>query len=590
MSAKLEAREPVARYLATPPLLQHFDRVAQAPGGVARLRELILTLAVQGKLLPQDPADEPASVLLERIREEKARLVKAGKIRKDKPLAAIEEEKQFALPAGWEWVRLIQLLTKIGAGSTPLGGKEVYVSEGIKFLRSQNVWNEGLRLIDVAYIKPETHMKMSGTTVFAGDILFNITGASIGRCAVVPTTFDEANVSQHVTIIRPTLPTVTPYLHLVLISPHVQQTVMDVQVGVSREGLSIGKLGLFLVPIPPLAEQSRIVARVEELMALCDALEDKGQLAAAQHERLAGALLDALANSASAEEAAEHWQRIAAHFDLLLDRPAAVDRLEQAILQLAVRGRLVPQNPADKPASALLQKIRTEKDHLIATGQLKRDKPLPPISDEEKPFALPDGWEWARFGELILSSDAGWSPSCESTPREGNEWGVLKVSAVSWGEFRPEENKALPAGLFPKPEFEVKPEDFLLSRANTEELVARSVIAWEPPGRLMMSDKLIRLRLSSHIDKALYCEINNSRLSRDYYIVNASGTSSSMKNVSREVILKLMVPVPPAPEQSRIVARVAELRALCTQLRDRLATTSQTRSRLAEALLEQAVA
>jgi len=365
---------------------------------------------------------------------------------------------------------------------------------------------------------------------------------------------------------------------------------MDVQVGVSREGLSIGKLGQFLVPIPPLAEQSRIVARVEELMALCDALEEKGRLVAAQHERLAGALFDALANSSSAEEAAEHWQRIAAHFDLLLDRPTAVDRLEQAILQLAVRGRLVPQNPADEPASALLQKIRTEKDRLIATGQLKRDKPLPPVSDEEKPFALPDGWEWARFGELILSSDAGWSPSCESTPREGNEWGVLKVSAVSWGEFRPEENKALPAGLFPKPEFEVKPEDFLLSRANTEELVARSVIAWEPPGRLMMSDKLIRLRLSSHIDKALYCEINNSRLSRDYYIVNASGTSSSMKNVSREVILKLMVPVPPAPEQSRIVARVAELRALCVQLHNRLATTAQTRSRLAEALLEQAVA
>ena len=255
-----------------------------------------------------------------------------------------------------------------------------------------------------------------------------------------------------------------------------------------------------------------------------------------------------------------------------------------------VRGLLVPQNPADEPASALLQKIRAEKDRLIATGQLKRDKPLPPTSNEETPFELPKGWEWARFGDLILSSDAGWSPSCESTRREGNEWGVLKVSAVSWGAFRPEENKALPSGLAPKPEFEVKPGDFLLSRANTEELVARSVVAWEPPSQLMMSDKLIRLRLSSLIDKALYCEINNSKLSREHYIANASGTSSSMKNVSREVVLKLIVPVPPAAEQSRIVARVSELRALCAQLRDRIATTAQIQSRLAETLIEKAVA
>ena len=324
MKAVLEAREPSARYLKVlePPLLQQFDLIASATNGIAGLRELILTLAVQGKLVPQDQNDEPASLLLERIRAEKVRLLKEGKIRKDKPPAEIaEEEKPYAQPSGWEWVRLNQLLVKIGAGSTPLGGREVYVSAGVKFLRSQNVWNDGLRLTDVAYIKPETHIKMSGTTVYAGDILFNITGASIGRCAVVPATFDEANVSQHVTIIRPALSTITSYLHLVLISSHVQQTVMDVQVGVSREGLSIGKLGQFLVPVPPVAEQSRIVARVEELMALCDLLEAKGKLEAEQHARLVGSLFESLANSESAHALAENWQRIATHFDLLLDPP-----------------------------------------------------------------------------------------------------------------------------------------------------------------------------------------------------------------------------------------------------------------------------
>jgi len=150
-------------------------------------------------------------------------------------------------------------------------------------LRSQNVWNEGLRLDDVAYIKPETHQKMSGTHVRDGDLLFNITGASIGRCAIVPDSFDTGNVSQHVVIVRSISKEVLQFLHLVLISNHVQQTVMDVQVGVSREGLSIGKLGQFIIPIPPLTEQHRIVAKVDELMALCDQLETQHSNATEAH-------------------------------------------------------------------------------------------------------------------------------------------------------------------------------------------------------------------------------------------------------------------------------------------------------------------
>jgi len=271
----------------------HFDLLLDRPAAVDRLEQAILQLAVRGRIVPQNPADEPASALLQKIRTEKDRLIASGQLKRDKPLQPIsDEEIPYELPERWEWVRLNQLLIKIGAGSTPLGGKEVYVSEGIKFLRSQNIWNEGLRLTEVAYIQPETHLKMAGTKVLPGDILFNITGASIGRSAVVPETFDEANVSQHVTIIRPTLSTTTSYLHLVLISSHVQQIVMDVQVGVSREGLSIGKLGQFLLPLPPLAEQSRIVARVAELRALCAQLRDRFAATAQTRSRLAEALLE----------------------------------------------------------------------------------------------------------------------------------------------------------------------------------------------------------------------------------------------------------------------------------------------------------
>lgn len=270
----------------------HFDMLFTTESSIDALKQTLLQLAVMGKLVPQDLADGPASTLLVRIQAEKARLVFEGKIKKGKPLAAIsDDEKPFALPLGWEWIRLNNLLKKIGAGSTPLGGKQVYVDDGIPFLRSQNVWDEGLRLDDVVFILPETHDKMSGTHVCAGDLLFNITGASIGRCAIVPESFETGNVSQHVTIVRPISNEILQFLHLVLMSRHVQKMVMDVQVGVSREGLSIGKFGQFIIPFPPLDEQHRIVAKVNELMALCDRMKTRIVDASALQRKLADVMV-----------------------------------------------------------------------------------------------------------------------------------------------------------------------------------------------------------------------------------------------------------------------------------------------------------
>ena len=241
------------------------------------LKKSILQEAVQGKLVPQDPTDESAEALLERIRAEKQRLIKEGKIKKDKHESiifrrdnshyekrgseevCIDEELPFDIPENWSWCRLSELCTKIGAGSTPTGGKAVYVSEGIKFIRSQNVYNDGLRLNDIAYITVETNSKKLGSIVQAKDILLNITGGSIGRCAIVPDDFDIANVNQHVMIIRLVDPAIRQWTHAILISEYIQNLIMDVQVGVSREGLSATKLMNFLIPLPPICEQNRVL-------------------------------------------------------------------------------------------------------------------------------------------------------------------------------------------------------------------------------------------------------------------------------------------------------------------------------------------
>lgn len=231
------------------------------------------------------------------------------------------------------------------------------------------------------------------------------------------------------------------------------------------------------------------------------------------------------------------------NMELLATAPGGVAKLRELILTLAVQGKLVPQNPTDEPASVLLQKIRAEKDRLIAEGKIKRDKPLAEIAKEEESFELPEGWAWVRLGAVVNASEAGWSPTCIGSPRRPGHWGVLKVSAVSWGRFDPTANKELPSELTPKPEYEVKDGDFLLSRANTAELVARSVVVGVAEPQLMLSDKIIRLAVSSQMNRTFLNLVNNATYSREHYAANASGTSSSMKNVSREVVLAVPVPL-----------------------------------------------
>ena len=567
-------------------LLSNLNLLATAPDGVAKLRELILTLAVQGKLLPQDPSDEPASVLLKKIRAEKDRLIADGKIKRDKSLAEIaEEERPFELPVGWEWVRLNTLLQKIGAGSTPLGGKEVYTQTGVKFLRSQNVWDDGLRLAGVAFIKPETHAKMAGTTVLPDDLLFNITGASIGRCAVVPIDFDEANVSQHVTIVRTVLPTLNAFLHKVLVSRHVQQTVMDVQVGVSREGLSIAKLGRFLIPLPPLAEQSRIVTRVEELMRLCDALQDKARLEATQHAQLVSTLLATLTASETPAQLAENWHRIATHFDLVLDRPEAVDALEQTILQLAVRGHLVPQDPQDEPASVLLKKIRAEKDRLILEGKIKRDKPLPPIAEDEKPFELPQGWEWCQLDELVTIRGGKRVANGYQLSSVPTDFIYVRVSDMKDGSIDDSDLRYL---------------DAQMQSTISRYIITKDDIYMTIVGATIGKCGLVPERFDGMNLTENAARLTPHLLAKDYLfrLLTSEFCQSQFFGKTKQVGVQKMalnrlaatlIPLPPLAEQSRIVARVASLRALCADLRQRLTTARTQQALLAQALVENSV-
>jgi len=261
------------KFIADNPSVLFFD-----PKLLSLLRGHILRFAIAGQLTADwrtaHPDMEPACQLLHRIQAEKARLIVAKKLRPEKPLPKVTPgEIPFEIPKGWEWCRLIELCEKTGSGSTPSGGKTAYSSTGIPFLRSQNVHDAGLVLDDVAFISTDIHARMEGTTVYPDDLLLNITGGSIGRCAVVSDEIEEANVNQHVAIIRPVIRSANKFLHALILSPYFQGKIDGAQTGAGREGLPKNKMDQILVPLPPLAEQAAIVERVETLMATCRAME-----------------------------------------------------------------------------------------------------------------------------------------------------------------------------------------------------------------------------------------------------------------------------------------------------------------------------
>jgi len=388
--------------------------------------------------------------------------------------------------------------------------------------------------------------------------------------------------------------------------------------GMKMPRLGTGDAVALSLPLPPLAEQHRIVAKVDELMALCDQLQAAQNEREAQRDRLVAASLHRIGYAVNPstssgrtdiEEAptsvraepveafVEATRFHLAHLPRLTARPEHIKQLRQTILNLAVRGRLVPQDPNDEPAAELLKRIQSEKARLTPRRKDVKQNEQPDQETlrafapwRDQPFSLPANWQWVRFGELIDDANSGWSPKAEGFSRSGDNWGVLKVSAVSWDKFLPEENKQLLPGVLPPESAAVHRGDFLISRANTSELVAKCVVVENEPKKLILSDKIVRLQLTSECSKRFLCIVNNSAdYARAYYAEQASGTSLSMKNVSRVVIYGLAIPLPPLAEQQRIVAKVDELMELCDQLEAQLITTQTDSRRLLEAVLRDAL-
>ncbi len=523
--------------------------------GIKKLRELILELAVRGKLVPQDANDEPASELLKRIAAEKAKLVAEGKIKKSKPLAEItDDEKPFELPVGWEWVRLgfIGITT---TGRTPSTQNSTLYGGLIPFI------GPGQITLTCELLSADKWLSEAGrketTIAKTGDILMVCIGGSIGKSAIAD---KEMGFNQQINCISPFY-VESKFAQISMMANSFQSKLLEFATGSATPIINKTKWEELLIPVSPLVEQHRIVAKVDELMALCDQLENQHNNAAEAHEKLVTHLLGTLIQSQNAEDFNTHWQRISEHFDTLFTTEASIDALKQTLLQLAVMGKLVPQDPNDEPASELLKRIQAEKTKLIAEGKIKKDKPLAEIIEEEKPFDLPVGWEWARLIDIIkISSGDGLTSDQMDKTGEIPVYGGNGITGYH-----------------------------SIANVNNPTLVIGRVgyycgsIHVTPESAWVTDNAFITKFSKENISmEFLYWLLKITNLKE-----NESATAQPV--ISGKKIYPIVIALPPLLEQRGIVAKIAELMAICDQLKERITSSNQLQQKLADVMVEQAI-
>jgi type I restriction enzyme S subunit len=548
--------------------------------GIGLLRDLILELAIQGKLVEQDPNDEPANELMKKVDREREKVVEEGKLKKEKPLAKIkDEEKPFPLPEGWVIVRLAEVgVTQTGA--TPSTNNNEYFGDYIPFIGPADL-NDGTVLYTNNGLSKKGLAK--GRLIEKNSILMVCIGGSIGKARIVDRDVSCNQQINTVTCHKNILP---EYVYKALSSPYFQKQILDKATGSATPIINKGKWENIPIPLPPLAEQKRIVAKVDELMSLCHKLEREKTASLKTHQLLVKSLLQTLTAAKDAGEVQVAWNHLAPHFDTLFCTEDSIDQLKQTILQLAVMGRLVKQDPADEPASELLKKVEKEKKRLVKEGKLKEAAPLPEIGQEERPFQLPSGWEWVRLKNLGYITGGGTPSTSNRSYWDGGNilWITpkdMKADYLEDAESRVTLDgvKNSSAKLIPPHSVLVVARSGILKRTlpvsiNVVECVVNQDLKVLVPLHQGM-ERYIQLMLQGH-EKFILKEL-----------VKYGMTVHSLLYEKFEM---QPFPLPPLPEQKRIVAKLESLMSLCDHLKERLLKSQEIQNTLSKTIVENAVA
>ncbi len=513
--------------------------------GIKKLRELILELAVRGKLVPQAPNDEPASELLKRIAAEKAELVKQGKIKKQKPLPEIsEEEKPFELPVGWEWVRLGDFTNIIRGITFPGNEKSQFQAPGkIACLRTANV-QEQIDWDDLIYIS-DSFVKRDDQYLQEHDIVMSMANSRelVGKVALASLPDNSKfTFGGFLSVLRPLVVNEIYLMALLRCETYKSQLIESASQTTNIANISLAKLNPLPVCIPPAKEQIHIVKKMNELMSLCDQLEQQSLTSLDAHQQLVETLLGTLTDSQNAEELAENWARISEHFDTLFTTEASVDALKQTILQLAVMGKLLNNtNNAD------YKKLRT----------------------------------YLSFGPKN-----GLSP-VES--KKETQLKVLKLGATSYGQLNLNETKFIDVDIEKDSHLFLKKGDILIQRGNSANFVGCNVLINEDYKNIIYPDLMMKIRTNDNLLPEYASIWLSSPLVRNFMWDRMTGTSGTMPKISKKIVEEIPIIVPEISIQQKWITTVNLMLDICSEIKYRLHKAKKTQLHLADALTDAAI-
>ncbi|EJV0368536.1 restriction endonuclease subunit S [Vibrio vulnificus] len=550
--------------------------------GIKKLRELIIELAIQGKLTASLDFKGSAKKSVEDAIVAKFNLSKERNIRGDKETYSSDRAKGF--PLHWETICVGQVAHVLGGKRVPKGYKLSEQPTDFVYLRVTDMKNQSIDESDLRYISEEVFKQISRYTINTGDVYVTIAG-TIGAVGTIPPHLDGMSLTENAAkLVFSGLS--KKYLVTVLQSSFVTRQFNDAVNQMAQPKLSLNSIKHTCIPIPPLEEQDYIADKVDELMALCDQLEQQTEDSIEAHQVLLTTLLDTLTNSADADELMQNWARISEHFDTLFTTEESIDQLKQTILQLAVMGKLVPQDPSDEPAAELLKRIAEEKAQLVKEKKIKKQKALPPISEDEKPFELPNGWEWCRLDDICFGITSGSTPpKVNFNESEGIPY--LKVYNIR-------EQKI---------DFEYKPQ-FVDNDCHKTKL-ARSVlypgdvvmnIVGPPLGKIAIipdtypewncNQAITFFRpIVPQLNKYIYTYLTAGSFLDSIELIGTAGQDNISVTKSRSILL----PTPPLREQKRIVNKVHELFLLCNSLKMRLRKRQELKLCITDTIVEQAL-
>ena len=557
-------------------LLQYFDRISEAPDVIPRLRRFILDLAVRGKLVEQDPQDETASKLLKRIQAEKTRRIMDGELRSPRSLDWADEiEEIFSLPKSWRWIRLADVGAIIGGGTPPSGDYENFADGGtaVAWLTPADLGKYvGLYVSHGARDLTVKGLKSSSATLMPKNSVLFTSRAPIGYTAIAA---NEITTNQGFKSVVPYIVECSRYIaaYLQAFGPWIDSKAS----GTTFREVS-GKIVSGLpFPLPPLAEQQRIVAKVDELMALCDQLEAARNEREARRQRLTAASLHRLNQPVDAAALRADARFYLDNLTRLTTRPEQIKQLRQTILNLAVRGCLVPQDPKDEPASELLKRIAVER----AAG---RKIQVPEKNSGEN---LPVGWDAANLSNYALDVCTGpFGSALHQSDYIKNGIPLVNPSHMVNDRIVSDEMVSVPLEIAERlSSYRLEPGDVVMARRGE---VGRAALVEPRQKGWLCGTGSFYLRFSQEINRHFFLLLLRSTQFRSYLAGKAVGTT--MVNLNHNILNNARLQIPPLAEQHRIVARVDELMTLCDQLEVQLTTTATDSHRFLEAVLRDALA